>query len=131
MAGHALDTADVRDAALAPRLPAVCSAVMTVRALDGTSFDAYVGEPAVVGFVRRRDPASGELLTLLEALAAGHGPRVGFATVDIDDCLDLAARFAIDRVPTAILFHDYRSAGRVADPIARAELEHLIATRLA
>lgn len=104
---------------------------MTVRALDVTMFDAYVGEPAVVGFVRRRDPASTALRTLLEALAAVHGPRVGFATVDVDDCPGLAARFAIERVPTAILFQDYRSAGRVADPIARAELEHRIATGLA
>lgn len=103
---------------------------VAVRAVDDTSFDAYVAEPAVVAFVRSRDAATGVVRSLLEALATQHGPRVGFAMVDVHACAGLAARFAIDRVPTVILFDDHRIAGRLADPIVGAELARLIEDRL-
>ena len=103
---------------------------MPVRALDEHRFDAYIGEPAVVVFVRRKDAGCRTLLALLEELALAHEPRVGFARVDIEDCPGLAARFAIDRVPTVLVFDDYRGGGRLPPPITRAELTHLIATGL-
>lgn len=64
---------------------------MTVRALDDASLDAYIGEPAVVAFVRSRHTATRALRSRFEVLAREHGPRVGFAMVDIHACAGLAA----------------------------------------
>lgn len=104
---------------------------MPVHALDDHSLDAYIGEPAVVVFVRRKHAGCRALLAVIDGLAPAHAPRVGFATVDVEDCPGLAVRFAIDRVPTVLLFDDYRGVGRLADPITAIELADLIATRLA
>ena len=102
---------------------------MAVRGLDDRSFDAYVAEAAVVGFVHARGAASDDVRSILATLAAVH-PRVGFATVDVDSFPQLARRFEIDRAPAVILFDDYRSCGRLSDPIGYDDLAALIALRL-
>lgn len=102
---------------------------LTVLATKST-FEGYIGEPAVIGFVRRGDPASAELIALLEALAPVHGPRVGFALVDVRASPELATYGGVAGAPTAALFDDYRPRGVLGDPITRAALEDLITTRL-
>lgn len=89
----------------------------TMAELTDENFDrtiAAAATPVVVDFYAPWCGPCNMIAPLLEQLAQHYAGRIQFFKVNVDDGLELAARFGITGVPTLLLFQ----GGEVRDAIA-------------
>ena len=81
---------------------------MTVQAIDGQAFQAWVSRPGVVvvEFGAEWCPPCKALLPLFEELAAFYAGAAAFGKVDCDASPELASAFGVMSMPTVIVFKD-------------------------
>jgi thioredoxin 1 len=85
-----------------------------VQALNSLNFDEVVARatgPVLVDFTAAWCGPCKAQAKVLDRLAV-ELEDVTIATVDVDDCPDLTARFGIRGMPTLLAFHDGRETGR-------------------
>lgn len=71
------------------------------------------------GYCRRIDPA-------FTQLAHAHASRLTAARVNIDEQPALAARYAVETIPTLLLFQQGRETGRITAPGSQAAIEDFL-----
>ena len=111
---------------------------MTLVQLSDATFDETVGAselPLLVEFGAEWCGPCHMLEPVLEELAGELAGRVAFATVDIDDALDVSRRFEVMSAPTMVLFVDgdvvWRTVGARGKRQLREELDRVLPTEKA
>lgn len=84
--------------------------------LDGERFDEFVSRssvPVLVDFFAVWCPPCKMMEPVIERLAEEFAGKVAFGKVDVDENMELAARFEVSAVPTFILFKGGKMLGRI------------------
>ena len=98
---------------------------MKTIALSGQTFDALVersSSPVVVDFWAPWCGPCRALSPLLDELATQEGDRLTVAKVNVDENPELAQRFAIQSIPTLLLFHQGKAQDRLVGVPGRRQL---------
>ncbi|MBS7248533.1 MAG: thioredoxin [Candidatus Jordarchaeales archaeon] len=84
--------------------------------LDGEGFDEFVSRssvPVLVDFFAVWCPPCRMMEPVMERLAEEFAGKVAFGKVNVDENMELAARFDVSAVPTFILFKGGKMLGRI------------------
>ena len=104
-----------------------------VQEINETEFDAQVlkaRQPVIVGFLADWSQASGRFEPVLEEVAGACNGSAKVFKVDVDDNPDLGTVYAIQSVPTLIVFLDgtvrVKIVGTVSAKAIQAKLQSLL-----
>ena len=100
-----------------------------LRPLNELDFDTVIASatiPVLVDFGAEWCAPCKAQAKILERMT--DDPSVVIATVDIDECPDLAARFRVRGVPTLLAFNGGKEAGRRTGLASEASIRALLST---
>jgi thioredoxin 1 len=99
--------------------------------VDAKTFEALASQPGltVLEFSAAWCPPCKALAPVLEKATSGPGVRL--AINDVDDQVDLAARFAVRAMPTVVLWRDGTEVGRFVGLRSQSFVAGVIARALA
>ena len=100
-------------------------ATTNVSALTADTFDEEVlgaDRPVLVDFWTEWCPPCRVLAPILDGVAAEHGERIRFVSVDADAHPELAARYAVMSFPTLLVLRDGQPVKRLIGARGRGHL---------
>ena len=86
--------------------------------------------PLLVFFTSARSGPARRMESLLAHLARKERRRLRTTRIDVDERPDLAARFAIDVVPTLVLVKEKRTLARLEGRVSGPRIEEMLAEHL-
>lgn len=89
------------------------------------------GRPLLVFFTSTRSGPARRMESLLAHLARKERARLRTAKVDVDARPELAARFAIEAVPTLVLVKGRKPVARLEGRASAPKIEQMLETHLA
>ncbi len=70
------------------------------------------------------------LAPVLEQVAAEYAGKASFIKVDVDECVDLAARYGIMSIPYVAIFKDGEMVAKSLGFMPKAELEEFVSSNI-
>ncbi|HIR67018.1 MAG TPA: thioredoxin [Candidatus Coproplasma avicola] len=70
------------------------------------------------------------LAPVLEQVAAEYAGKAAFIKVDVDECVDLAARYGIMSIPYVAIFKDGEMVAKSLGFMPKAELEEFVSSNI-